>query len=131
MSKKASASETSCEDEEQESVKVELDDKQAPRGDPEMIPEYVKCLLPMFCQTYQSTMIQSVKRSSLGLIKKMVHYMNGDLLAEKCTENPHLVRMIIKLLKKLVKRLLFFFNCQNNLGLGGGHSGSHDCCLGQ
>lgn len=80
-----------CEEEDQEPSKPELDDPQTPRGDPEMIPEYVKTLLPMFCQTYQSTMIQSVKRSSLGLIKKMVHYMNGDLLAEKCNENPHLV----------------------------------------
>ena len=84
---------TSSEDVENAENK-EGDDPQVPKGDPEMIPVYVKSLLPMFCQTYQSTMIQSVKRSSLGLIKKIIHYMNGPLLTDKCLENTHLVSQI-------------------------------------
>ena len=45
---------------------------EGPKGDPEMVPVYVKSLLPLFCKTYQSTMITSVKKSSLNLIKKMI-----------------------------------------------------------
>lgn len=37
-----------------------------PRGDPEMAPVYLKFFLPVFCKTFQSTMLSSVRRSSLG-----------------------------------------------------------------
>ena len=47
-----------------------------------MIPLYVQSLLPLFCQTFQSTMIHSVKKSSLGLIKKIIHYLEPKLLSE-------------------------------------------------
>ena len=62
-----------------------------PKGDPEMVPVYVKSLLPLFCKTYQSTMITSVKKSSLNLIKKMIYYLNSDLLKEVCSENQIIV----------------------------------------
>merc|ERR1719228_2653639 len=54
--------------------------EQGPRGDPEMVPVYVDTLLPVFCHTFQSTMIASVKRASLGLIKKMLHYLDSGML---------------------------------------------------
>lgn len=37
-----------------------------PRGDPVMAPVYLKFFLPVFCKTFQSTMLPSVRRSSLG-----------------------------------------------------------------
>jgi hypothetical protein len=36
-------------------------DETEPRGDPEMATAYLKHLLPVFCSTYQSTMIPSVR----------------------------------------------------------------------
>lgn len=39
-----------------------------PRGDPIMAPVYLKFFLPVFCKTFQSTMLPSVRRSSLGTI---------------------------------------------------------------
>ena len=51
-----------------------------PRGDPEMVPLYVDTLLPMFCKTFQSSMVVSIKRASLGLIKKLLHYLDNDIL---------------------------------------------------
>ena len=89
-------------DDEDEISKSDAEDPQNPKGDPEMIPVYVKSLLPMFCQTYQSTMIQSVKRSSLGLIKKIIHYLNGQLLTEKCRENGHLVSDIVEVMNSVL-----------------------------
>lgn len=38
----------------------------APRGDPEMSAVYLKFFLPAFCRSFQSTMLSSVRRSSLG-----------------------------------------------------------------
>uniref|UniRef100_A0A336LX55 E3 ubiquitin-protein ligase n=1 Tax=Culicoides sonorensis TaxID=179676 RepID=A0A336LX55_CULSO len=59
-----------------------------PRGDPEMAPIYLKFFLPVFCKTFQNTMLASVRRSSLGLIKKMVQYVQPELLTDLCaTEN--------------------------------------------
>ncbi|XP_055588609.1 E3 ubiquitin-protein ligase Ufd4 isoform X2 [Uranotaenia lowii] len=56
-----------------------------PRGDPEMAPVYLKFFLPIFCKTFQSTMLASVRRSSLGLIKKMVQYVQPDMLSRLCS----------------------------------------------
>ncbi|KAG8236035.1 hypothetical protein J437_LFUL015413, partial [Ladona fulva] len=62
-----------------------------PRGDPEMAPIYLRRLLPVFCNTFQSTMLSSVrqvkvlKKASLSLIKKMVHYIQPSLLIEACS----------------------------------------------
>jgi E3 ubiquitin-protein ligase HECTD1 len=72
--------------------------QQGPKGDPEMIPVYAKSLLPMFCHTFHSTMIVSVKKSSLGLIKKIVHYMEPSLLTEVCVQNRHIVGEIVEVL---------------------------------
>ncbi len=85
-------------------------------GDPEMIPVYVKTLLPLFCHSFQSTMIQSVKRSSLSLIKKIVHYLHVDLLTQVATENKQLVSRSInminlhstKTLKSFLRLLLWW-----------------------
>ncbi|XP_053597850.1 E3 ubiquitin-protein ligase HECTD1 isoform X1 [Microplitis demolitor] len=55
-----------------------------PKGDPEMAPVYLRRLLPVFCATFQSTMLPSVRKASLSLIRKMVHYIQADLLVETC-----------------------------------------------
>lgn len=55
-----------------------------PRGDPEMAPLYLRRLLPVFCTTFQSTMLASVRKASLGLIKKMIHYIQPGLLEDLC-----------------------------------------------
>lgn len=55
-----------------------------PRGDPEMAPIYLQRLLPVFCTTFQSTMLPSVRKASLGLIRKMIHYIQTNLLEELC-----------------------------------------------
>uniref|UniRef100_A0A8D8T0U6 E3 ubiquitin-protein ligase n=1 Tax=Cacopsylla melanoneura TaxID=428564 RepID=A0A8D8T0U6_9HEMI len=60
------------------------DENAEPRGDPEMATTYLKHLLPVFCNTYQSTMIPSVRKASLNLLKKMVHYIQASLLVEIC-----------------------------------------------
>ncbi|KOX75373.1 E3 ubiquitin-protein ligase HECTD1 [Melipona quadrifasciata] len=55
-----------------------------PKGDPEMAPVYLKRLLPVFCATFQSSMLPSVRKASLSLIRKMVHYIQPELLIETC-----------------------------------------------
>ena len=73
-----------------------------PKGDPEMVPVYVKSLLPLFCKTYQSTMITSVKKSSLNLIKKMIFYLNSELLKEVCTENSAIVGEVVEVMTSVL-----------------------------
>ncbi|XP_069704389.1 E3 ubiquitin-protein ligase HECTD1 isoform X7 [Periplaneta americana] len=68
---------------------VEPDDNGEPKGDPEMAPVYLRHLLPVFCNTFQSTMLASIRKASLNLIKKMVHYIQPCLLVEACSpESP-------------------------------------------
>ncbi|XP_041451971.1 E3 ubiquitin-protein ligase Ufd4 isoform X2 [Drosophila obscura] len=51
-----------------------------PRGDPEMAPIYLKLLLPIFCRTFLGSMLGSVRRASLALIKKIVQYAYPSVL---------------------------------------------------
>ncbi|XP_024133712.1 E3 ubiquitin-protein ligase HECTD1 [Oryzias melastigma] len=61
-----------------------------PKGDPEMAPFYLKRLLPVFAQTFQQTMLPSIRKASLALIRKMVHYSSEVLLREVCdSETGH------------------------------------------
>ena len=73
-----------------------------PKGDPEMVPVYVKSLLPLFCKTYQSTMISSVKKSSLNLVKKMIYYLSPPLLKEVCTENAAIVGEVVEVMTSVL-----------------------------
>ncbi|EDW86666.2 uncharacterized protein Dwil_GK23521 [Drosophila willistoni] len=59
-----------------------------PRGDIEMAPIYLKLLLPIFCKTFQGTMLNSVRRGSLGLIKKIVQYATPAVL-KALKQNSH------------------------------------------
>lgn len=72
--------------EKDKSRKSESEDENIePRGDPEMAPLYLRRLLPVFCTTFQATMLASVRKASLGLIKKMIHYIQPSLLEELCS----------------------------------------------
>ncbi|KAG8449614.1 hypothetical protein GDO86_016307 [Hymenochirus boettgeri] len=55
-----------------------------PRGDPEMAPIYLKRLLPVFAQTFQQTMLPSIRKASLALIRKMIHFCSEALIKEVC-----------------------------------------------
>lgn len=58
-----------------------------PKGDPEVAPIYIRGLLPVFAQVFHGSMLTSVRKASLSLIRKMVHYISGPLLAEmSCSE---------------------------------------------
>ncbi|XP_072765519.1 E3 ubiquitin-protein ligase HECTD1 isoform X5 [Anoplolepis gracilipes] len=65
-------------------LETEIEEFTEPKGDPEMAPVYLKRLLPVFCATFQSTMLPSVRKASLSLIRKMVHYIQPELLIETC-----------------------------------------------
>ncbi|KAK7886642.1 hypothetical protein WMY93_026263 [Mugilogobius chulae] len=71
------------EDKKKKDVKEE-EESSEPRGDPEMAPLYLKRLLPVFAHTFQHTMLPSIRKASLALIRKMVHYSSEVLLKEVC-----------------------------------------------
>ncbi|EDW13533.2 E3 ubiquitin-protein ligase Ufd4 [Drosophila mojavensis] len=58
-----------------------------PRGDPEMAPVYLKLLLPILCRTFQGSMLPSVRRASLSLIKKIVQYAHPSVLKNICRKH--------------------------------------------
>ncbi|KAM8833425.1 LOW QUALITY PROTEIN: E3 ubiquitin-protein ligase HECTD1 [Synchiropus picturatus] len=71
-------------DKKKKDVNKEDEEGGEPRGDPEMAPIYLKRLLPVFAQTFQQTMLPSIRKASLALIRKMVHYSSEVLLKEVC-----------------------------------------------
>ncbi|XP_051775957.1 E3 ubiquitin-protein ligase HECTD1 isoform X9 [Erpetoichthys calabaricus] len=71
-------------DKKKKDVNKEEEESNEPKGDPEMAPLYLKRLLPVFAQTFQQTMLPSIRKASLALIRKMVHYCSEALLKEVC-----------------------------------------------
>ncbi|XP_017331290.1 E3 ubiquitin-protein ligase HECTD1 isoform X3 [Ictalurus punctatus] len=71
-------------DKKKKDVNKEEEEGSEPKGDPEMAPIYLKRLLPVFAQTFQQTMLPSIRKASLALIRKMVHYSSEVLLKEVC-----------------------------------------------
>ncbi|CAI5697222.1 unnamed protein product [Oreochromis niloticus] len=71
-------------DKKKKDVNKEEEEGSEPKGDPEMAPIYLKRLLPVFAQTFQHTMLPSIRKASLALIRKMVHYSSEVLLKEVC-----------------------------------------------
>ncbi|OWF47209.1 E3 ubiquitin-protein ligase HECTD1 [Mizuhopecten yessoensis] len=70
----------------EEEVVEKEEESEDPKGDPEVAPLYLKQLLPVFTHVFQSTMLPSVRKSSLSLLKKMIHYITNPLLGDMC--NP-------------------------------------------
>ena len=52
------------------------------KGDLEIQPLYLQRLLAIFCQLYQNTMILTIKRSTLRLISKLLHYASVAQIEE-------------------------------------------------
>nr|XP_015205637.1 PREDICTED: E3 ubiquitin-protein ligase HECTD1 isoform X8 [Lepisosteus oculatus] len=71
-------------DKKKKDVNKEEEEGNEPKGDPEMAPIYLKRLLPVFAQTFQETMLPSIRKASLALIRKMIHYCSEALLKEVC-----------------------------------------------
>ncbi|XP_076022165.1 E3 ubiquitin-protein ligase HECTD1 isoform X2 [Genypterus blacodes] len=71
-------------DKKKKDMNKEEEEGSEPKGDPEMAPIYLKRLLPVFAQTFQQTMLPSIRKASLALIRKMVHYSCEVLLKEVC-----------------------------------------------
>ncbi|KAM6973602.1 E3 ubiquitin-protein ligase HECTD1 isoform 3-T3 [Aplochiton taeniatus] len=71
-------------DKKKKDVNKEEEEGSEPKGDPEMAPIYLKRLLPVFAQTFQQTMLPSIRKASLALIRKMIHYSSEVLLKEVC-----------------------------------------------
>ncbi|KAL8608279.1 hypothetical protein ACOMHN_042146 [Nucella lapillus] len=55
-----------------------------PKGDPEMAPFYVQHLLPVFTDVFHASMLASVRKASLSLVRKMVHYIEACQLMGMC-----------------------------------------------
>ncbi|XP_067136429.1 E3 ubiquitin-protein ligase HECTD1 isoform X3 [Centruroides vittatus] len=83
----------------------EIEEDAEPKGDPEMAPLYLKRLLPVFCLTFQHTMICSVRKSSLNLICKMTHYIQPPLLQELCNPNtgvPNFASQLVEVISSVL-----------------------------
>ncbi|KAH7941678.1 hypothetical protein HPB49_016069 [Dermacentor silvarum] len=83
----------------------EPEDDGEPKGDPEMAPVYLRRLLPVFCLTFQHTLIRSVRKSSLNLIRKMLHYIQPSLLNDMGnTEKgvPNFASLVVEVLASVL-----------------------------
>ncbi|XP_065207160.1 E3 ubiquitin-protein ligase HECTD1 isoform X3 [Planococcus citri] len=94
----------SC-DKDKKSDGADAEESLEPKGDPEMAPVYLKRMLPVFCNTFQSTMLPSIRKSSLNLIRKMIHYIQASLLTEICVSespNSNLGTMLVEVIANVL-----------------------------
>ena len=57
------------------------------KGDPEVAPIYVKRLVPVFANTFQNSLIPSVKKATLSILKKMIHSIPNQMMEEVVSGN--------------------------------------------
>jgi len=67
-------------------------------NEPELVNDYISKLLPIFCNTCQSSMIRQVKKTSLSLIRKIVFYMTKEQLAELNTNSSSTCTQIVEVI---------------------------------
>lgn len=52
------------------------------KGDVEMAPLYAKRLLPVFAQTFRSSLVPSIRKATLAIMKKVIHYIPQRMMSE-------------------------------------------------
>ena len=67
------------------------------KGDPEMAPVYLKNLLPLFAKNYKETMMPSIRKATLALMRKMIHYASQVQL-EELSQNSTFASVIVEVL---------------------------------
>ncbi|CAF0944585.1 unnamed protein product [Adineta steineri] len=73
------------------------------KGDIEMQPIYLQRLLSIFCQLYQNTMILTIKRSTLRLISKLLHYATVEQIREYLMkEEINILTILFELLNSIL-----------------------------
>lgn len=45
-----------------------------------LVCEYLCLLMPVFCRLYDTSLVAAVRRASLSLMRKAVHYVDKDTL---------------------------------------------------
>ncbi|CAF0873085.1 unnamed protein product [Rotaria sordida] len=73
------------------------------KGDIEMQPIYLQRLLSIFCQLYQNTMILTIKRNTLRLISKLLHYATIEQINEYLMNNEiNILTTLFELLSSIL-----------------------------
>jgi E3 ubiquitin-protein ligase HECTD1 len=73
------------------------------KGDIEMQPIYLQRLLSIFCQLYQNTMILTIKRSTLRLISKLLHYATVEQIREYLmSDEINILTILFELLSSIL-----------------------------
>ncbi|XP_068683255.1 E3 ubiquitin-protein ligase HECTD1-like isoform X4 [Montipora foliosa] len=67
------------------------------KGDAEMAPIYLKNLLPLFAKNYKETMMPSIRKATLALMRKMIHYASQAQL-EDLSQNLSFASVIVEVL---------------------------------
>ena len=64
-----------------EEPKEETEDNSV-KGDIEMAPLYATRLLPVFAQTFRSSLVPSIRKATLAIMKKVIHYIPQGMMSE-------------------------------------------------
>lgn len=93
----------------------EIDSSIIAINEPELVDEYIRKLLPIFCDTYQNSMIRQIKKTSLNLIRKIVFYMSREQLINLNTNSNLICLQIAEVIS----------NCCQDLGT----DEDEECCF--
>ena len=93
------------------------------KGDPEMAPIYLKNLLPLFAKNYKETMMPSIRKATLALMRKMIHYSSQAQL-EELSQNMSFASVIVEVLSVVLDHevrvgnlwVLIYFNVDVHVG---------------
>lgn len=78
----------------------EQDVPQEPQGDLAVAPVFLRSLIPVLCQIEQHSLVRSVQRSALNLLRKMLHYIDPALFTDM--SSAELALMLANVISQVV-----------------------------
>ena len=101
------------ENKQDEEPKVETEEVVV-KGDLEMAPLYATRLLPVFAQTFRSSLVPSIRKATLAIMKKVIHYIPQRMMSEvisSCNVAASVVEVLSSVLNVEVgEQLISYFS---------------------
>lgn len=108
-SNEASTNVTNVEESKQEEEAKDDAEEIVVKGDLEMAPLYVTRLLPVFAQTFRSSLVPSIRKATLAIMKKVIHYIPQKMMSEVIS-SCNVAASIVEVLSSVLNVEVHFFS---------------------
>ncbi len=89
----------------EESQEATVSDKETEEEQPmdtEVVDSFLCCLVPVLCQLYHQTLLATIRRSSLNLLRRAIHFFHADSLEAVCQRKEGFAEGLVEMLASVL-----------------------------